>query len=540
MSTRSLFLGATAALTLAACGWNLPSNDPGVVDALWNPADVMPVGGSVYVRLNAGGRLMRVTPEGATQVDLGLGSVSEMAVTPDGQTLVAIVQTFRCEAPDPREVRGVKRVEDCPRNYLETSSEVAVIGDDSGQPETVNRIPVSSHYNALTFSEDGRWAIAWLDASGGLDLSQTGVIDLTSVLVLDLQASGPDAATPVNVGFGADRVLFTDDASRAIVLSKDAVASVDLSSGSPTRGARYALTLDPDQAITPVGVQLTQDGQYALITAQGADDLYALRLERPAINLVNLSGTPAAMAVIPDLDGDAVIDDVSVVVHGQTPRVDVVTHDTFDVESFVLDEVMNQIEVAGRRSVMWSSIGNKDVYVLDHDTDELVEYRLENPPVMLDVTPGGEFAIALTRPEGGFSEDLQGIYDQSPVLEILEVGAGRGRTVGAKLLDGLGLGMAFDASDTRMDLLVLQQDQDYLYQLDLYTDRATEVDITAPAVAIGSLPDGGFWISHDSGLGLISFYDAESGELSEVGGFAIAGLEAGTPLDDSSDDGEAQ
>lgn len=523
-----------ATLALAGCGWDLPDNGETFIAPLWDPGDVLPVGDGVYVRLNAGGRLVRVTPDGASEVDLGVGSVSRMAATPDGQTLVAIVQRFRCEAPDPREVRGVKRAEDCPPRYLEVSSEVTVIEDGEGGAEATTTIPVQTHYNALTFSQDGRWAIAWLDASQGLDLESVGVVDLTNVLVLDLQATGPDAATPVNVGFGADRVLFTDDASTAIVLSQDAVASVDLSSGSPTRGAQYALTLDPDQAITPVGVQLTQDGQYALITAAGIDDLYALRLERPAINLVNLSGRPTAMAVIPDLTDDTSIDDVSVVVHGSTAnRADVVDHDTFDVETFDLDEGMDRISVAGRRSVLWSAAGNKDVYVIDHDADELVEYRLENPAVDLQITPGGEFAVALSRAEGGFSNDLQGLYDQNPVLQILEVGAGRGRTSGAKLLDGLGVGMAFDASDTRLDVLVLQEGQDYLYQLDLYTDRAQQVDISAPPVAIGSLPDGGFWISHDAGLGLISFYDPTTGDLTEVGGFALAGFGDGTPLDDS-------
>ena len=199
----------------------------------------------------------------------------------------------------------------------------------------------------------------------------------------------------------------------------------------------------------------------------------------------------------------------------------------------VLDEGMNRIAQAGRRSVLWSNAGQKDIYVLDHDTDELVELRLENPAVDLQITPDQQFAVALTRPEGSFSEDLQGLYDRSPVLEILEIGSDRGGSSAAKLLDGLGVGMAFDQSDTRLDLLVLQQDQDYLYQLDLYTDRHEEIDITAPPVDIGTLPAGGFWISHDAGLGLISFYDPQTGELSEVGGFAAAGWRDGTLLEDA-------
>jgi len=523
-------------LAVSGCGWNLPDNNSFYTDALWDARDVAPVGDGVYVRLDAGGQLVRVRPDGASVVDLGVGSVERMAPTPDGQKLVSFVRYYRCEAPDPREVRGIDRAEDCPGAYLDVRSEIAVVEDGDDGSVVATRIPIDAHYNAITFSEDSRWAIAWLDPSRGLDLEQTGVVDLTSVLVLDLAGSGEEAATPVSVGFGADRVLFTQDASRAIVLSKDAVASVDLTGDRPDRGTYYPLTLDADQAITPVGVQLTQDGQYALITAAGQDDLYALRLSRPAINLVSLSAAPSAMALVPDLNDDTVIDDKTVVVHGGAPYADVVDHDTFDVETFQLDEGMSRIAQAGRRSVLWSDLGRKDVYVLDHDSDELVEFRLENPAVDLQVTPGGAFAVALTRPEGGFSEDLQGLYDRSPVLEILEIGTDRGRTTSAKLLDGLGVGMAFDQTETRLDVLVLQQDQDYLYQLDLYTDRAQEIDITAPPLAIGTLPDGGFWITHDAGLGLVSFYDPSTGELAEVGGFAAAGWRDGTPLEDTDDE----
>ena len=522
-------------LALSGCGWSYGSNHSSWGDPLWEPTQVVALEDAVFVHLTNSGKLARVTQNGADLIALEDAFIDVMFEQSLGDSLVVKAVYTRCVSDDPRDTRGVKTVDDCPTQYRVERSELAIIGADGAIGQ---RIPIGNHHNALGFSNDGRWAVAWFDPALGFDAEASGVVDLTSVLILDLQATGADIATSVSVGFGADSILFSEDSSRAIVLSKDAVVTIDLSSGTPQRGARYSLTLDPDQSIDPVGVQLTQDGAYAVITAAGQDDLYALRLENPAINLVNLSGTPSAMSLLPDLNDDASVDDASVIVHANSPRVDFVDHDTFDVETYDLDEGMDAILMSGRQALLWSRSGKKDVYTIDHDTGELTEFRLENPPVDVQLTPGGEFAVVLSRPEGSLNSDLQALYDRSPVLEILEVGSGRGRSASAKLLDGIGLGVAFSKTESRLDVLVLQQDEDYLYQLDIYTDQATEVAMKAPPARIGTLPDGGFWITHEAGLGLVSFYDPETGAIKEVGGFAAAGLGIETPLAANTEEGQ--
>jgi hypothetical protein len=92
------------------------------------------------------------------------------------------------------------------------------------------------------------------------------------------------------------------------------------------------------------------------------------------------------------------------------------------------------------------------------------------------------------------------------------------------LLEGQGLGVVFSQSDTELHALVLQQGQDYLYQLDLYTGVAVEIDLSQPPVAIGSMADGSFYITHTSGLGLVSFLDPVTGDVTEIGGFGAIDL----------------
>ena len=173
----------------------MPDNNVAMLGGpLWDAADVVAAGDGVYVKLPSSGRLVHVTRDGSTLVDTGPGQIDNVALAPDGETVVAFVRRTRCVADDPREIRGVKTMQQCPLAYRELSTEVLVLEG----AEVVSSIDVSTHYNAVTFSGDGRWAIAWLDVDQGIDLNGAGVVDLTSVLVLDLADS---IATPVSVGF---------------------------------------------------------------------------------------------------------------------------------------------------------------------------------------------------------------------------------------------------------------------------------------------------------------------------------------------------
>jgi hypothetical protein len=514
-------LAPLAVLALTACGWDhLP--DGSFVERegpLWNPDRVLAAEDGLYIPLERARRLVRIDGSGvATEVDLGGALLDQVTLAPDGRTVVATVREFRCVADDPRELRGVDTLDDCPSALREVDGFVVAIEEG----EVRSRVPVSAHYNALTFADDGRWAIAWLDVDAGVSFEDAGVVDLTSVLVLDLEEG---VSTPVSVGFGAENVLFTPEADRAVVLSRSSVALVDLRGESPERGTTFPLTLDADQTVQPVGVDLTPDGAYALITARHQDDLYVLRLERPSVNLVNLSGQPSDMAVFEGIDAqDDIADERTVVVHAGTARVDLVDHDAFDVDSLVLDEPMDHIAPVGRTAVLWGSAGQQDVYSLDLDDETLIEYRLENPPRSLQVAPTGEFAVALTGPTGGLD-----FFDTRHLLEVLDLSDDRGRSR-PHLLEAPGRDLAFNVTDTRLDVLVLQSGTDYLFQLDLYTQQAQEVDLPAPPVALGARPGGGFWVSHDASLGLITLYDPASGEQVEVAGFAAYGLLEDLPL----------
>ncbi|MBW1877688.1 MAG: hypothetical protein JRJ84_04925 [Deltaproteobacteria bacterium] len=491
-------LGTLLALAMTAatgCGWNnLPHQGTVWVDQpLWDARGVVATETGLYAPLPHTGHLAYVPISGDPElVDLSPASLARLTVTPDGSSAVAFLERFVCH-PDDTPPRQIRVPEDCPDGNLEVRTELAVISD--GDVDT--QIDVPGHFNAVTFSDDGAFAIAYLDFSEGVELE--GVISLTSVLVLDLESG---EAAQVAVGFAANRVLFTEDGTRAVVLSQSEVAVLDLTTSPPEREVTFPLTLDPDHVVEPVGVALTPDGQYALISVQGSGDLYILDLEDHAVNLVSLIANPAAMAV------DATTDQ-TVLTYGSAAQVEVMEHTYFDTELIALDEPMNRIINSEGLAVLWNRGSGRDVYRLDLDTLDLVEYRLQNAATQVHLAPTREFAIALTQGEG---------------MEILDLREGEDDTF-PYLLEGQGVGAAFVAGEASLTALVLQEGVDYLYLLDLYTQQPEPVvDFSAPPIAIGTVPDGGFFITHDSGLGLVSFLDPASGDFTEVSGFATLGF----------------
>lgn len=508
------------------CGWsNLPSQHSSFIDApIWDAANPIATSDGVYVRLPYSGGLALVHPDGRFQaVDIGPGNVSRLSLAPDQATLLAFIERFQCDEDDAKELKKMEFVQDCPQEKRVQSTDLAAISNGVIQ----SSIAIPRLFNTLRYSEDGQWAIAYVDFSAVVDLENTGVVDLTSVLVMNLDSG---VTTSLSVGFAADRVLFSKEGNRAVVLSQNSVAVVDLTGDVPVKEVTFPLTLDADQTVDPIGVELTPDGRYALISVEGAGDLYVLDLELHSVNMVSLSDNPSAMAVIEDDDPfDEIHNDRTVVVYEKGNMVDVLEHQYFDVESISLDEPMSGVISGNAFALLYTDKGGHDAYLLDLESTDLLEYRLENPAVSMHLAPTEEFAIALTRAENGMGTGIGGLYDQSPGMEILDLTGDKAKSR-AYLLEGQGVGLAFSATETDLHALVLQKDVEYLYQLNLYTGAENTLKMSAPATHIGSLPDGQFYITHESHLGLITFFNPSTGEFNEASGFGALGLNGSIPL----------
>lgn len=495
---------------LAGCGWNnLPSQDNVYLDsALWDASETIPVEGGLYIRLPEARGLAFVSTDGSHQpVDLGPQELLRAYASPDALSVAAFTASYTCG----EDKRRIDTKEECPEDELDTFNSLAIVQEG----EVALEVELPSPYNAVRFSEEGRFLVAFLDQEGG-GLGSGGVISMTNILVVDLQEA---VASTVPVGFAATEILFDNESSRAVVLSQNEVAVVDMTSSPPATEVTFGLTLDADEVVIPVGIELTPSGEHALISVEGDDSLYILNLVNPSVNITALSGNPADMVV------DAAVDR-TVLVYGDEPVADVIEHDNFELESIELDEPMTRVLEEEELLLLYSDAGGRDVYILRLQEEEeairqdLVELRLQQAPESMHLAPTGDLAIALT--SDGY---LGGRYG----MEVLDLREGEEASY-PYALEGRGIGLAFAETEDSVEALLLQSDVDYLFKLDLNTAEAEQLELAAPAVAIGALPSGEFYITHDIGTGLVTFLDPNTGATTEVSGFATQGLLSPTEL----------
>lgn len=498
-----------AALLLSACDpfANLPDDGWAWLEGqLWDPDSATGAADGVYVALPQAHALARLSPDGDTAlVDLAGAEVVRLQETPGGEQVVVFARWPICDDPDPK----IELVEDCDADELRYGYELALVQDAARQ--VVAEVP--PHLNTLAFSPDGAVAVAYLDYTDAEDLPVDGVVDLTQVSFIDLASGG---VASVSVGFNADDVIFSLDGARALVLSRSQASVIDLSTFEET--VRYPLTLDADQQIDPSGAAITPDGRYALITISGSADLYKLDLEVESIDIVSLEAAPATLSVNAGADR-------SLLVYTSLPQVDVLDHEYFTLESIELDEGCSAVLEGDGMAVLYNDrSGTHDVYKLPFDTLEPVEFVMSNPVDSMVLSADQRYAVAVLRPEssssGGGLDDYQDdrwglgiidLVDETDVSLVLEA-----PPVGVEVVEAEGATYA----------LVLLEGSDQLLQLDLSQPSTPQaLELEAPPEGIGSLPDGRFFITHASTLGLVSFLDPASGTVTVAAGFGAVDLQ---------------
>jgi hypothetical protein len=504
----------TLLLLLAACNvWDdLPGDNHNTLDdALWD-ADITAAADGLYVRLTRAGELARVSADGTVDiVDLDHAQPKQIILAPDSATLLVFTDAYLCDTENTR----VETVEDCDRENEEVQlqSRLSLVSDALETSTTT----IAAHYNAVQFSNDGLTAVVYLDEETAdlNNLSVDGLLNPTEVVFVELDSG---VATRVPVGFAADRILFTPDDDRAVVLSRSKVVVVDLGTGNYEQIVSFPLSLDVDDDVRPKDAALTPNGRYALLTVDGSGELYSLDLESESINIVSLDAAPSAMAVSVEADR-------TVMVFDSRSQVDVLEHDYFDVESHTLEEPANRIAIRDRSAILYNVSGNNrhDVIRLDLETAERIEYRMENPVSSLEIAPDGRTAVALMRTESTSSTGLDSLADANYGVAILDLASDRGSNI-SLMSETEPVGLAFQGGEDSSTALLLLEGKDDLLQLDLDSGGYQEVALPDTPLGIGAFGANAFYITHDSALGLISFWNPNAEALETVSGFALSGL----------------
>lgn len=497
-------------LLLTACDVQNPE-----LDALWNPEPVAAADG-LYFTLPQAGKLVRVAPSGEfAEVDLDGATATHVELAPDGETLVVFAKTTSCEGGEESDVTQADCVDS--GGELVRHQELQVVRDGASQGAP---IAIPRHFNRLSFTSDGTQAVAWLEFTAGTELDISAVDNLTEVVFVDLASV---AATPVAIGDVADRILFDQADSKALILSRSQVAVVELVSGDYAREVTFPLTLDVDDQVLPTDLVLTADGRYALLTIQNSGDLYVLDLVAESINIVSLDAVPSDLVVDPELD-------TSVLVYESRTRLDLLDHSFFELDPIELEEPVSTIHMLEGQAFVLNTTSSavKDAYRVNLEDGELIEYRLENPAFESALHPDGNYAVAFTNPEGGFGGGVEALFDQNYGVELLDMSSDDSVPL---IAAGEPIGLAFRGSGADSEALVLVRGYDELMQVDLDRATSTPLDLEDTPLGIGAIGDA-FYITLESPFGMVSFLGAD-GEITTVSNFAQAGMFPGqAPLID--------
>ena len=500
---------AMLSLLLAGCG----GGSLYVEGGLWN-TDTVSTADATYVELPHSGELIRIneTPDGGTWsvVDLDGAEPTSMTAAPNESQVLVFARWPECKDSDEDTIT----VSDCD-DELVWHTELAVVED--GVRTSVNEI--ASHMNTVSFSQDGTVAVAYLDYASGADIAIDGLADLGEVRFINLVDGSVGSAS---VGFSPNKVLFSEDGSSAVVMSRSKVVKVDLNTFEKVLEA--PLTLDADAQVDPSGAELTPDGSTLLITVEGSSDLYMLDLETVYWNIGSLGSVPSTLSV------DSVTD-TSVFVFSGRSEVNVLDNTRLDafsqdsIESIALEEPANEILMAAGMALLYNTSGSDyhDVYRLDLSTSDLIEYVVSNPVNEMRLTASGSLAVGILRPESSFSTDLDGYQDARWGLAVIDMSSDEAISLVTES-QPVGLELV-ESADGAAHALVLLDGLEYLLHVDLSDPgNAVQVDLLAPPISIDALPDGRFLIAHDAALGLITYLDPTDLSQNSVSGFATAGL----------------
>ncbi len=491
-------------LSFVGCGWgHLPKGgDVTLSGATWDPTSAVAREDAVLLHLPASGGVVSLTGTTPTSVETA-GYATQLVASTRTNHVAALTEKYRCTAPEDEIDGELVYASDCPSEYLQIDRGFTVVhGEQAG-----DSFEFDSPYAHLAFSPTGDTAVAWLSSVD--EIPDDSIVNLAAAAVIDLESG---AIFSLDVGYGASEVLFTDDGTRAVVLSQNRVTVLDIGSNPPTKDVSFSLTLDADNTLVPSRVALTPDGSHALITVQGQADLYILDLENPSVNLVSLPAVPADMVVDP-------LSDRTLIVYSNSAVVDLLDHDVFDLESTLLDEPATHIDLLADFALL-SRPGSTDVVWFSPSEQDSHEFHLQGGLVRLQTSPTADRAVAFTEVGG------------APGMEILNL-----ETLdnpAPYLLPSASQDAAFSTADGATHLLVLQSSESSLLSMNLTEGGLEEIQLPDNPLSIGSLEEGGFYITHQSSSGRVSFFDPASGNIETASGFAWSNLSS-QPLLESSE-----
>jgi hypothetical protein len=395
---------------------------------------------------------------------------------------------------------------------LNVLSKDATILRATGGTIEAKTLPTAAQANALAFSADGRFAIAWADSRKVPNAPKTeGFQDLT---VMDLQAN---TSTILAVGYRPVAVGFAAGEARAHAVTQDGVALIDLS-GPPKLTKNVAIADTPNEDPGTRDVFVTKDGRYAFVRRDGDATVTAVSLDTDSRTPIVLPGP------VTDLDladtGDravAVVRDTAQAVILPIPAI--VAAPASGTIITVTGETVGSVSIApgGERGLLYTNaLAAERVTVLELEAGTFRTVKLYSPVLGVFSSPDAQHAVVLHDKTDGPS-GTPGAFSLVPVGQSLPakivatkatpvaVAVTNDRAVVAERSNKTGTGI-YGAYLARLPSLMVER-----------------YDLASPPIAVGVVAGAKrAFIAQEHPEGRLTFVDLETGIARTLTGFELA------------------
>jgi hypothetical protein len=426
---------------------------------------------------------------------------------------VAIVDASTLQVRTVEAGNGPTYLASVPGQTVDTALVLNVLSEDATliRAESANistsTFKTAKQANTLTFSKDGRFAIAWADARKLPNVPKTqGFQDLT---VIDLAAG---TSTILAVGYRPVAVGFAEGEARAFAVTQDGVAIVDLSN-APKVTKNVAISNNPNEDPGTRDVFVTKDGKQAFVRRDGSNAITVVELDTDTRTDVTLSGP------VTDLDL-ADTGDRAVAVVRQTAEVTLfpVADPSATSSVTVTGETIGSVSIApgGNKALLFTNVVAVERFTI-LDLGAAPQYRtvrLYSPVLGIFPTPDAEHAIVLHDATKGQSESA-GAFSIVPI----------GKTLPAKIV-------ATDAPPTAVattnDRALVAVRNDATKQFGAYLVRMPELAeqayaLASPPIAVGAVPNAKrAYVAQQHPEGRLTFIDLETGIARTLTGFELS------------------
>lgn len=391
------------------------------------------------------------------------------------------------------------------------SDDVAII--DAASFEVVN-VGVRDHFNSLSLSTDGQWAMAWHDVDAEEDGDEAdGVQSYNEVSFVRL---GDATHFPMAVGYNPHGVRWTPDGTRALVVSDAALVLVDLTVDPPSP-TLIEIDDDPLDAPPAEEVELTPDGRWAWVRQFGSDTILLVSMDDLSITSLPAGSNPTDL----DLSPDGL--EVAVVSRGSSElRLFDVADPYAEPRLYAFDPATpyGSMVYAGEtgRAVLYTNASLLPKYGLwDAATGTVESKTLVKPVSSIGLSGTGESMLVFhTLADAAGADPTSDFYGRWALTMVRLDDGGQNPL----LLDAEPSGYA--VSDDGAYGFFLMKDQPWLESLSFDELLYEEIKLKSDPVHVGTLPGTDIaYASQEHDLGRISFWNPVAETLDTVTGFEL-------------------